>query len=96
MSDEVFLFVVPFLSLGIVLLALSTMAPKQELKWNWRTACVVAALPPLALPVIFLISSLTQLKLFEMFDPLTFSLVVSPPFAAAMSVALAVRLRRAA
>jgi magnesium-transporting ATPase (P-type) len=96
MSEIALLLGIPCLSLGIVLLALSTMAPKHKLKWFWRSACVVAALPPLALPVILSISSLTQLKRFEMFDPLTFSLVVSAPFAATMSVALAVRLRRVA
>ena len=46
-------YFVPLLSLAIVLLALLfvllalfKMAPQHKLSWLWRTACLVAALPP--------------------------------------------------
>ena len=93
-------FFVPFLSLAIVLVALSLMAPQHKLSWLWRTACLVAALPPLLsiVGLFLMISGLSSLMSFDdlMLVPLIFSIFLSAPFAAALSLSVAVRLRRAA
>ncbi|MCA3454439.1 MAG: hypothetical protein IOC92_11490 [Rhodobacter sp.] len=87
-------------ALLIVLLALFMMAPQHKLSWLWRTACLVAALPPFLsiVGLLLMISGLSSLKSFEdlMLVPLIFSTFLSAPFAAAFSLAVAVRLRRAA
>ena len=85
-------FFVPFLSLAIVLLALSLMAPQHKLSWLWRTACLIAALPPLLMIVGPSSSSTGGLVLGVVF----LSTVVSAPLAAALSLAVAVRLRKVA
>ncbi|MCA3439205.1 MAG: hypothetical protein IOD05_19720 [Rhodobacter sp.] len=87
MSGDLFLFGVPFLSLGTVLIALSMMAPAHPLSWLWRTLCVVASVPPI----------LTGFLFFGVpFAAFLVSVYLSAPFAAAMSLAVAVRLRRSA
>jgi hypothetical protein len=88
--NEVF-FSVPFLSLGIVLIALAMMAPVHKLSWLWRTACSVAAVPPI-LAGLTVGSSEGSTGEF-LFALLTVSLVASAPFAAVMSLAVAFRLR---
>jgi hypothetical protein len=85
-------FFVPFLSLAIVLVALSLMAPQHKFSLLWRTACLIAALPPLLMIAGFLLSSNEGLVLGVVF----LSFVVSAPLAAALSLAVAVRLRKAA
>jgi hypothetical protein len=90
-----------FLSLVIVLLALFMMAPQHKLSWLWRTACLVAALPPLLvivglLPMILGLSSAPSLLDRLMFVPFILSTILSAPLAAALSLAVAARLRRAA
>lgn len=107
MFSEGFIYFVPLLALAIVLLALLIvllalfmMAPQHQLSWLWRTACLVAALPPLlAIGVILLIIlGLSSLSSFEELTtvPLILSIILSAPLAAAFSLAVAVRLRRAA
>jgi len=88
------------LALLIVLLALFMMAPQHKLFWLWRTACLVAALPPLLVIVGLLLMTLglssPSLLDEQMFVPFILSIILSAPFAAAFSLAVAVRLRRAA
>jgi hypothetical protein len=86
-----FIFWVPSLSLVIVLLALFIMKPQHKLFWLWRSACLVAAFPPL---LVILGALRSDEQLVPGFAAL--SAVVSAPLAAALSVAVAVRLRRAA
>jgi hypothetical protein len=86
------MFSVPFLSLGIVLISLALMAPVHKLSWLWRTACFMAAVPPV-LGGLTMGSSDTGPTGEFLFALLTVSLVASAPFAAVMSLAVAFRLR---
>ncbi len=85
-------FAVPFLSLGVVLIALAMMAPVHPLSWLWRTLCYVAAVPPVLGGLGFMSASggATENVLLAM---LTVAVFASAPFAAAMSLAVANRLR---
>ncbi len=82
------LFRVPFLSLGIVLCSLSMITPKTNFSEPWQVCCFGAALPPLIVS-ISQVSALSEAAMI-------LSGLVSAPFAAAMSLSVAVRLRRAA
>jgi hypothetical protein len=86
------LLFVPYLSLAIMLSALFMMAPQHKFFWLWRTACLVAAVPPLLLIVMFLLLPSEGLSWTFTF----LSAVASAPIAAALSLAVAVRLRSAA
>ncbi len=84
---------VPFLSLGIVLSALSTMAPQHRLSWLWRTVCLIAALPPLIVSVPF--PNKAGLLDGTLSGVFIVALLLSAPVAATASVAVALRQRRA-
>ncbi|MCA3436353.1 MAG: hypothetical protein INF48_03425 [Rhodobacter sp.] len=94
MFFEQLLISLPFLSLAIVLSALSMMAPQHDLAWLWRTAGVAASLAP----VTVVLEILTPRWSLDgmMLGALVLSLLGSAPLAAAMSLTVAIRLRRAA
>jgi hypothetical protein len=87
-------FAVPFLSLGVVLIAVAMMAPVHPLSWLWRTLCYAAAVPPTLASLGFMSAGggATENVLVAM---ATVAVFASAPFAAAMSVAVAARLRGA-
>ena len=94
MFFEQLLISLPFLCLGIVLSALSMMAPQHDLAGLWRAACVAAALAPATVVLEILTPGWSPDGV--MAGALVLSLVVSAPLAAAMSLTVAFRLRRAA
>jgi hypothetical protein len=85
------LFGLPFLSLGIVLISLAMMAPQHRLSWLWRGACLVGALPPFVAGLAM--GTATARTGDFLMAAFTVSLVGSAPLAAAMSLAVAFRLR---
>lgn len=82
------MFIVPFLSLGTVLVALGLMVPANRPVWLWRTLCFGAALPPWFTLVLMFLTAPSDIWAMWV----TISLLVSAPFAAMASLMVAARL----